>query len=46
MYLQDLQQNPIVFGEGCSVQVDIKTQGDGKGHAEDLKPNQIFFSPG
>ena len=30
-----------MFGEGCSVQVDIKTQGDGKVNAEDLKPNQI-----
>ena len=28
--LQDLRENPVYVGEGCCVQVEIKTQGDGK----------------
>ena len=30
MFLQDLRQNPINIGDGCTVEVEIKTQGDGK----------------
>ena len=27
---QELRDNPIVVGEGCAVEIEIETQGDGK----------------
>ena len=29
-FLQDLKENPLHVGDGCTVEVRIKTQGDGK----------------